>query len=85
MKINKAFLVISYIFSILGLLGCVSWMLGYAYNPKHPAWSFWVVPLQQTVFYILLGTNIVVVIIMVIPDDWFTDWADSRLKEIKGR
>lgn len=85
MRLNKAHLVITYFFTCLGLLGCFLWMKDYAYTPKNPEWAFWVVPLQQAIFFCILGLNIIVVVILIIPNDWFVAWADQKLKEIKDR
>ena len=85
MKVNKAMLAFVYFITDLILLGILLWVVDYGDSPKHPAWRWWVVPLQEGLFIFTLIVNIGVVILMIFPTDWFVDWAEMKLKEIKAR
>jgi len=85
MKISKALLVFIWFMCNLASAAIYIWSMLYAYYPKHPSWSFWVVPLQGLAFAIALIINIACIAILIFPDEWFVNWAEKRLKEIKNR
>ncbi len=87
--ITKAHLVITYIFTCLGLVGIMLWIIGFAYYPKHPEWTDWVVPVQQALFIFCVGLNIVSVMLLIFPREWITDkfisWAENEKKRIVNK
>ena len=78
LKLKKGHLLIIYLFSMFALLGVLFWTISYAYDPANPEWKSWVVPLQQTIFLVIMGINIITVFVLVLPNDWFMRLLDKE-------
>lgn len=84
MILNKAWLFIIWILTLLGLIGIMFWVQHFAYNGDHIAYDpYWVQPLQWGFFIVILGVGIVCVALLIFPDDWFIRDADREIERIK--